>query len=234
MLDLQHLLQVGNFDPVTVAQLSDALGFGIESATQTGSTLNPSVFSSELTVVGTMAFALAAPTAAGQRKRITCVAASSTPLGTVTISSPDQTAGLVCPSTFTFTAAGQEVSLTATAALAWRVTAVKRAGTQTLVVGTTLTAGLQLAALYALSVTGTVSSTTTRALPNGNLPGDQVQIGCSVAASTPVGNINFAGLSSANAALTNIGAVSATTMIANLLWNGTAWLVVSSSNTTIS
>lgn len=234
MLDLQHLMQVGNFDPVTISQLSDSLGFGIESLTLTGATLSPSLFSSELAVSGTMAFTLAAPTVAGQRKRITCVSATSTPLGTVTITSPDQTAGLVCPSTFTFTAAGQEVSLMATSALTWRVTAVKRAGVQTLVVGTTLTAGLQLAALYALSVTGTVSSTTTRALPNGNLPGDTVQIGCSVAASTPVGNINFAGLSSANVALTNIGAVSATTMIANLLWNGTAWLVLNSSGTTIS
>lgn len=233
MLDLQHLLQVGNFDPVTIAQLSDALGFGIDGMSVAGS-IDPTKYATELTVANTMAFTLAAPTVAGQRKKITCIGTSGTPLGTVTITSPDQTVGLVCPATFTFTSAGQEVNLTATAALAWRVTSVKRAGTQTLVVGTTLTAGLQLAALYALSVTGTVSSTTTKALPNGNLPGDTVQIGCSVAAGTPVGNINFTGLSSANSALTNIGAVSATSMIANLLWNGTAWLVLNSANTTIS
>jgi len=233
MLDLAHLEQLCNFDPITIAQFSDAIGFGIDAMTSAG-TLDPAKYSTELTVANTMAFTLAAPTSAGQRKKITCVATSGTPLGVVTITSPDQTTGLVCPSTFTFTAPGQEVSLTSTAALTWRVTAIKRAGTQTLVVGTTLTAGLQLPALYALSVTGTVSSTTTRALPNGNLPGDTVQIGCSVAAGTPVGNINFTGLSSANAALTNIGAVSATTMIANLIWNGTAWLVLNSSGTTIS
>lgn len=232
MLSTTNLQKVGNFDPTTIAQLSDALGAGVEGASASGALALDS-YVSELTVSGTVAYTLAAPTIAGQRKRITCVSAASTPLGTVTITSPDTTTGFTCPSTMIFTAAGQSVDLVATSALLWRVKTVTRAGTQTLVVGTTTTAGMVLANLYALSVTGTVSSTTTRALPNGLVAGDQCIVGNSVFASTPIGNINFTGLTTANVAATDLGAFGAATDMVTLVWNGVAWVVITNVGVTV-
>lgn len=232
-MDANALKRVGNFDTTTIAQLTVDVGAGVEAVSAAGA-LALDQYVTELTISGTMAFTLAAPTVAGQKKRITCVSAASTPLGTVTISSPDTTAGFVLPSVVTFTSAGQALELVATAGLLWRArVGTQRAGTQTLVVGTTLTAGLVMPAIYLLSVTGTVSSTTTKALPNGLFAGDTVVVGQSVAASTPIGNINFTGLTTAGVAATDLQAFGALTDTVTLNWTGTAWLVVANSGVTV-
>lgn len=232
MLDDTNLKKVGNFDPTTIAQLADAIGAGIDSVSAAGA-LALDKYVTELTVSATKAYTLAAPTVVGQRKRIVCVSAASTPLGTLTISSPDDTAGFVCASTFQFDAAGQAIELVATSALKWRCTRVDRAGgaANDVVVGTTVLTGVNLKAVYYCSVTGTVASTTTKGIPNGSAVGEVCQVAVSTAASIPSGTISVAGLTQAGAAATTLGTMAATTNYATLRWNGTAWTVIG--NTTL-
>lgn len=232
MLTLTQLQKVGNFDQPTIDGLSDSIGFGVDAVSGAGA-LSLTSFVTELTVSGTVAYTLAAPTVAGQRKRITCVSAASTPLGTVTVTSPDDTTGFVLPSTLVFTAAGQSIELVATSALKWRARSLTRAGVQIAVVGTTVLTGFVMCANYSLSVTGTVSSTTTKSIPNGIIPGEIIVVSQSVAASTPIGNINFTGLTLANVAATDLQAWGATTDTVTLQWNGAAWLVIANSGVTV-
>lgn len=231
MLDTTNLKKVGNFDQTTIDQLSDALGAGIDAVSAAGA-LALNSYVTELTVSGTKAYTLAAPTVAGQKKRIVCVAATSTPLGTLTVSSPDSTAGFVCSSAFTFTAVGQAIELTATTGLLWRATRIERAGVLTVVVGTDVLTNLNMVRNYALSVTGTVSSTGTKSIPNGSAVGETMVISNSVAASTPIGNINWAGISLIGAASTDIQAIGATTDTVLCQWTGSAWQAIAMTGVT--
>lgn len=232
-----QLFQVGNFDASTIDGLRDVLSGAVDAISAAGA-LALNTYESQLTVSGTVAYTLAAPTAAGQKKKITCVSAASTPLGTVTITNPDTTSGFALTSAITFTAAGQSIELVAVSvsgSLLWRATRVQRAGVQAVVVGTTVLTGLCMAANYALSVTGTVSSTTTKGLPNGNAVGEQIVISVPTAASTPVGSISFSGLTLFGVAATSISAISATTTTQILTWTGTnGWQVVYNTGATIS
>ena len=229
-------------------QLAGALGWGydkgrelfkrhagqggiVEAVSAAGALVTHGI--SELTVSGTKAYTLAAPEFSGQRKIVRCVSAAATPLGTLTVSSPDDTAGFVCSSTFTFTAAGQEIEFEATSALKWRAVRIKRSGNQAVVVGTDVLTGLNLALNYQLSVTGTVSSTGTKALPNGSAVGERVILSNPTAASTPIGNINFTGLNMLGAAATDLQAIGATTDTALLEWNGASWQVMYSAGITV-
>ena len=232
MITDTQVLQVGNFDETTANGLRAALGGGVDAVSAAGACSLTS-YVTELTVSGTVAYTMAAPTVAGQRKRIVCVSAASTPRGTVTISSPDDTAGFVCASAFTFTSVGQAIELIATTALKWRCIRVQRAGTFDVVVGTTVLTGINLAHNYLLSVTATVSSTGTKALPNGSAVGEQILLSNPTAASVPVGNINFAGLTLVGAAATDLQAIGATTDTAILTWTGAAWQVTYSTGITV-
>lgn len=229
MLTEAQFRTVGNFDQPTVDGLHDALGGGVDSVTAAGA-LSLASYATELTVSGTVAYTLAAPTVAGQKKKITCISAASTPLGTVTITSPETLAGFVCAPSFCFTTAGQTVELQATSGLKWRATRVQKQGVRTLVVGTTVTTGFNLEH-FALSVTGTVSSTTTRAIPDGSATGEVLQVGCSVAAAIPSGTIGLAALTTLGAAGTTLGTFNATSCYASLSWNGTGWMMTG--NTTV-
>lgn len=233
-MDATTLARVGNFDQGTINQLAADTSSLVEAMSVAGA-ISHNAYSTELTVSGTMAFTLAAPTFAGQRKRITCVSAASTPLGTVTVTSPDDTTGFVLPSTLVFTAVGQSIELVGTSALKWRARSLQRAGAQTLVVGTTLTAGLVLASTYLLSVTGTVSSTSGsgRGLPNGIVAGEIIVVGQSVAASTPVGNIQGTYVTTANVTSADLQDWGALTDTVTLLWNGARWLVIANSGVTV-
>jgi hypothetical protein len=228
-MDLATLGRVGNFDQATINQLAGDTGSLVESISAAGA-LDPFKYATELTVSGTMAFTLVAPTFAGQKKKITCVSAASTPLGTLTITSPETLAGFVCSATFCFTTAGQVVELEATSGLKWRARRIHKQGVRTLVVGTTVTTGFNLEH-FALSVTGTVSSTTTKAIPDGSAPGELLLVGCSTAASIPSGTIGLTALTTLGAAGTTLGTFNATTCYASLMWNGTGWQLTG--NTTV-
>lgn len=232
MLTAEQLKKVGNFDADTIANLADAVGQGLDSLSAAGA-LSLSAYESQLAVSGTMAFTLAAPTVIGQRKRITCLSAASTPLATVTVTSPDTTTGFVLPSTLVFTAAGQSIELIATSGLLWRCRQLTQAGVQIAVVGTTVLTGFVMCSNLSLSVTATVSSTTTKSVPNGIIAGQVLIVSQSTAASTPVGNINFTGLTLANVAATDLQAFGATTDTVTLQWNGAAWLVIANSGVTV-
>ncbi len=185
-----------------------------------------------LSVDGTKAYTLADGTYSGQEKVVKCVAATNTPLGTLTIASPETTAGLVVSSTHVFTSVGQELHLI-WSGTKWQVKRTVRAGTQVAVIGTTVLTGFTLCKLLDCQVTATVSSTTTKSVPNGQWPGDRLYLGCSVAASTPIGNINFTGSTLAGAAVTDLQAIGATTDTVTLEWTGTKWLVVANSGITV-
>lgn len=241
MLTPTQIQKVGNFDADTIANLSDAIGAGIEAISAAGALSLTSAIT-ELTVSGTKAYTLAAPTVAGQKKRIVCVAATSTPLGTVTISSPDTTTGFACASAFTFTDVGQAIELVATTGLLWRATRVQRTGgaVNAVVVGTTVLTGLNLWLRYCLSVTATVASTGTQGIPNGSCVGERCIVTNSTAASTPVGSITGVFTGMIAEAYTTIGAigVAATASVVGdcvvLEWTGAAWAVLYQNGCTLS
>lgn len=226
-MDQTRLNTVGNFDQTTINQLAADTGSLVESLSAAGA-ISLNTYVTELTVSGTMAFTLAAPTYVGQSKLIRCVSAASTPLATVTLTSPDTVTGFVCSSTFQFDAVGQTVELRATSGLKWRAVRIERAGgaANDVVVGTTVLTGVNLKAVYYCSVTATVSSTTTKGIPNGSAVGETMQVAVSTAASTPSGTIAITGLTNAGAAATTLGTMSATTQFATCRWNGSAWYVI--------
>lgn len=231
MLTTTQLSQVGNFDTNTINQLRPALGGGVDAVSAAGA-LSLFHYVTELTVSGTKAYTLAAPTVAGQRKKIVCVSAASTPLGTVTVASPDTTAGFALSSTFTFTAVGQSIDLIATTGLLWRAANIKRAGSRTVVIGTTVLTGLNLALNYITQVTGTVVSDSTKGLPNGSCAGERCIVTCDTAALSPIGSItgvyrNLIGVAATD--LQAIGVVASASVvgdIAVLEWDGSAWQVM--------
>lgn len=236
MLSETHLSEVGNFDTTTINSLRTALGGGVDAVSASGA-CDLTKYVTELTVSGTKAYTLAAPTVAGQRKRIVCVSAASVPAGTLTVSSPDTTTGFVCPATFFFDYVGQAIELIATSGLLWRCTRVQRAGgtADNVVVGTTAITN-KLWLRYCLSVTGTVSST----LPNGAAVGERIQVINTTAALTPIGTLDGAFIGGAAVAYTHLGAigvVASTTVVGDcalLEWDGTAWAVLFQSGTTLS
>lgn len=181
---------------------------------------------SDLSVTGTQAFTLADGPAgvAGLRKLIRCTVAATSPAGTLTIASPETTAGMICSSTFYFDTVGQGVELV-WSGTKWRCVRTMRAGgpVDGLVVGTTVTtAKFNLWATYLLSVTGTVSSTiaANRGIPNGSAPGEVMYVGCSTAASTPAGTIQLFGSlpGSATAGTRTLATFGATTNYMSFLW----------------
>lgn len=237
-LTAEQLRKLGNFDADTIVALTADLNAGADvDAISAAGACSLTRIRTELTVSGTKAYTLAAPTYVNQRKVVTCVSAASTPAGTLTVSSPDTTAGFICPATFFFDTAGQEIELIATSALLWRCVRVKRAGgtADNVVVGTTAITN-KLWRTYCLSVTGTVAST----LPNGAAVGEQIQVINTTAATTPVGSLDGTFVGGAQAAYTHLGAigvVASTTVTGDcalLEWTGAAWAVLYQTGCTLS
>jgi hypothetical protein len=236
-----QLTRLAGFNQDALDGLRAQLGEGVDAVSAAGA-LDLTKYITELTVSGTKAYTLAAPTVAGQRKRIVCVSAASSPLGTVTISSPDDTTGFVCASAFTFDTVGQAIELVATSALKWRAVRVQRAGgvADAVVVGTTVLTGLNLWLRYCLSITGTVNSTTTKGLPNGSSVGERCIITCSTAALTPIGSIDGTFKGMINETYTHIGAigvVASTTVVGDVVvleWDGSSWCVMYQNGCTLS
>ena len=209
-----------------IAACNGQAGAGYEAVDTTATALALDVYESRLAVSGTMALTLAAPTYAGQKKKIFCHTAASTPAATLTVSSPDDTTGFVCPATFFFDSVGQTLELEATQGLKWRAIRKVRTGQKTLVVGTTVTTGIADMSHLNLSVTGTVASLTTKGIPNGAAIGELLIVGCSTAATTPHGDIAAALVSTLGAAGTALDDFAATTDTALLMWTGAAWQVL--------
>lgn len=242
-LTAAQLKELGQFDSSKIANLTADLNAGADvDAVSASGACSLTRVRTELSVDGTKAYTLAAPTVVNQRKVITCVAATNTPAGTLTISSPDDTAGFVCGATHFFDTVGQEIELEATSALKWRAKRVKRAGgaANAVVVGTTVLTGKTLWLRYCLSVTGTVSSTSTQGIPNGSAVGERCIVTCSTAALSPIGSISgtFVGMiAEAYTAIGAIGVVASSTVVGDcavLEWTGSAWSIVYQNGCTLS
>lgn len=213
---------------------ASAVGLAAMSETVTTGALNVAVPKTILSVTGTQPYSLGAPTYEGQTKYIVCELAASAPAGTLTVSSPDDTTGFVCPATFFFDHVGQILELTATAALKWRCTKKIRNGVKALVIGTTVTTGICDMSHVDVSVTGTVASTSTKALPNGAAVGEIVSITCSTAATTPHGDLGGTFVKKDETAGTLLDDFTLTTDNALLEWTGAAWKPLILSGTTLS
>lgn len=214
--------------------IEDLMGPDVETVTASGA-CSLTVETTQLSISGTKAYTLAAPTYAGQKKRIMCIAAADTPAGTLTVSSPDTTTGYVCSDTFFFDTAGQGVEFVATTGLLWRAVRVMRAGgtANNVVVGTTVLTGKNLWQLYALSVDGTVVSATTKGIPNGSAVGERIVIGCSNAANSPIGSITITARSIVGGAVVDLQAIGAAGDTAVLEWDGQKWQILYSTGITL-
>lgn len=223
--------KIAGWDPTCRDALMGDLGV---ADTVTSGTISLLTRITNLSVTGTTTFTLpdASTSRAGVRKRLICTVAASIPAGTLTVTTPESTAGIVCPSTFVFDTVGQCIDFV-WSGTKWQVEKTTRAGVKIATVGTTVLTGFNLCHNLSLSVTGTVSSTTTKGVPNGAYPGDVLIVSQSTAASIPVGNITGTFLTLANAAATDLQAWGATTDTVTLTWNGLAWLVIANSGVTV-
>jgi hypothetical protein len=176
-----------------------------------GGAISPTDRTSLITADGS-AFTLANGIKQGDKMEIVCVGASGD--STLTIATPDTQT----PAVVHYHAVDQKLSLVWTGS-AWRMTDKRRAGSLTVVVGTTVLTGYELTSVFNLSVTGTVSSTGTKALPNGRFDGEKMEVRVTVAASTPVGNIDVNAKTAAAANTTHATAISATSAYSVALWS---------------
>jgi hypothetical protein len=181
--------------------------------------LNPNASHVSLSVDGTDAFTLA-DGAVGHEIEIDCIAAANTPLGTLTIATPFTGES----ATHVFTAVGQSLRLRMLSA-GWKVVGKRRVGNQLVVVGTTVLTGFDLCARYNLSITGAVASTGTQGIPDGQVPGERIDVQCTVnTGGTDEGEIAITAVDLDNAPFTKIDAINATTAHhAQFVWDGAAW-----------
>lgn len=187
--------------------------------TKTSGAASLTVKTTYTSTTGTVAYTLPNGTFTGQQHCFEESTAASTPLGTVTITTP---AGSEL-ATHTMTAIGQRFC-EEWSGTGWHMIDKHRAGQQAVVVGTTVLTGLDMAAEYALSVTGTVSSTTTKGIPNGGVAGEIIHIMVPTAASTPSGTISITSTTIATGvAATSLSGINATTVQAGFLWDGASW-----------
>lgn len=199
-------------------------GFEVVDATATA--LSTAVYRTDLKISGTMTATIAAPAFDGQRKKIAVVSAGSTPALTLTITNPETATGYVCASTFFFDTVGQIIELIGVGGL-WRAERITRCGgvADAVVIGTTVINTFNLWDTYYCSVTGSVSSSTTKGIPNGSAIGEEIKVAVSTGALIPSGTITLTGVTNAGAAATTLGTLGATTCYALLRWNGQAWQV---------
>lgn len=213
--------------PVLRPLALNTAGDGGYAAISASGALAPTAGRIDLTVSGTKAYTLA-DGVVGHEIDILCVSAASSPLGTLTIATVFGSE----PTTHIFTTAGQRLRLRMTAT-GWKVVAKTRVGSLTVVVGTDVLTGHDMVATYNLSITGTVSSTSTLGIPSAQVPGEDIWVRCTTAASTPNGSIAVTALTLAGAAATAL-AVNATTDYEHLTWNGSAYQEQHTNSATLS
>lgn len=216
----------------------DATG-SAETETVTSGSLSATCPISYLSVTGTQTYTLPNGIVPGQIKRIFCTVAASTPAGTLTITTPNATTGLVCATTWFFDTVGQGMDLVWDGA-AWNALRVRRAGgtANNVVVGTTVLTGKNLWRNYFLSVTSTVASSTTKGIPDGSANGERILVSVSTASTTPSGTISLSGTLLAGtqklAGTATLGTATATTHFASLEWDmANGWMLQGNSTLTL-
>lgn len=203
---------------------SSAVGLAAMSeAISSAGALNPAIPLTELTVSGTVAYTLANGTYVGQKKAIECVAAASTPLGTVTIATMTGSRTNVAY-VFSTATARLELEWTATG---WRETALRPAGADAPAASSTLN---PLVLLHIVAIADTVDFV----LAAGTVPGQVQHVIAGSNSGTPVGTIS--GLfydedGSADGVDVNFNAAGDTAV---LMWNGVRWMPITLISATIS
>lgn len=185
--------------------------------------LDPDVYLTELSVTGTKAYTLADGTYAGQRKAILCVAAASTPAGTVTIATMSGSRTNVA---YVFGAVGQRLELEWTSG-GWREREVRAAGRDVPAAASTIN---PLFAFHDIAISGTQDWI----LPSGTCVGQIQTFAVSSAAAIPAGTIS--GLfydedGSADGVDINFNAVAD---MATVQWDGARWIPLQLVSATIS
>jgi len=194
---------------------------GFDSVTAPGA-LSVTTEITELSVDGTDAFTLADGKYVGQTKRIRCIAAVNTPVGTVT---PD-TVFAGAPATYVFTAPGQEVLLMWTAT-GWKCIGGKTAGTDAPAAASTLR---PLVEVHVVAISGTNDWV----LGDGIFIGQRKQIAVASAAATPVGTISgifYDEDGSGDGTDINLNAAADQAFIE---WDGNRWVALTLVSATIS
>lgn len=203
-------------------------GSGIE--TRTSGALGLPFTTHFVSVTGTVEFTLAAGLRLGQRKRVECSVAATSPLGTLTLADAFASESL----THVFTAVGQALDLEWTAT-GWKIVGKTRMGDQLCVIGTTELTGYDMAARYNFSVTGAVASSGTMGIPDGTLNGEFIDCQATVnTGGTDEGEIDITAVDLDNGAATKIDAINGTTAHhAQFRWDGAAWQTVSITGVTL-
>lgn len=194
---------------------------GFQSISASGA-IAPTAGRVDVTIDAAKAYTLA-DGVLGHEIDLLVVAGTNTPRGTVTIATPFTGES----ATHVLHAVGQRLRLRMTAA-GWKVIDKKRAGDLTVVVGTTVLTGYDMAARYNLSVTGAVASTGAQGIPAGQVPGEIIDVQATVnTGGTDEGEIAITAVDLDNAAFTKIDAVNGTTAHhAQFRWEGVAWQTV--------
>lgn len=232
-LSLAQCQKIAGFDSAAADAMYAALGSSasaLEILTgATGSIIaDISKPYSVLQFTGTKAFTLPDGDRAGLVHTFIVGTVSATPIGTLTVTTP--LAGT--QATRIFDTAGQRVTFLWDGS-AWRIIAKNRGGALTVVVGTDVLTGRNMNSTYNLSITGTATSTGTKALPDGEVEGEVIWVRCTTAATIPAGNIDGVFTTIAGVAGTHL-AVNATTDYEQLRWTGASWQEQITNSVTIS
>ena len=211
-----------------VAGLNASVG-AVASITTTGQNIDVTSGITELAVSGTMAGTLPNGTFVGQRVRVRCLSAASSPAYTLTVTTPETATGFACSSTFIFNTAGQEVTFEWASTSKWRAVDVKRCGSQAATIGTTVLTGLNLCSNYALTMTGTNASTSGgKNMPNGSAIGEQVCLLVASSGGTTGATLGVVGAKADGTAGTTLtfSSATATADTACFRWDGQLWIPV--------
>lgn len=198
-------------DYVRVLLQATAFAQAADVETVTSGALNPAVPTTYLSITGPQALTLADGTVIGQRKRIECTVAATSPAGTLTIN--DAATGE--PTTWVFNAVGQMIELE-WSSTGWRLLTLRPAGTDTPAAASTLN-------LLVLKHNIAIDGTQDWVLPDGEVPGQTQIFKVPSAVNTPVGTIS--GLfydEDGSADGTDINFDAAADM-ATVMWDGSRW-----------
>lgn len=176
---------------------------------------------SYLSISGTKAYTLPDGLYNGQSKRIECSVAGSTPVGTLTITTPFTSE----QATYVFDTVGQAIIVVWRAATGWHIIGKRRAGfrASAIVMGTDNLAASDLHLYHNLSITGSQTSS----LADGNIAGERIYFDVTVAASTPKGILTGSmqtklGVTSASWGVTGTE-ITSTSALVGLEWTGAKW-----------
>lgn len=242
---VEHLLP-GQRDLIDTFMAHDqALSTGAKGGTETltGATgliiADITKAQSLLSITGAQAFTLPDGTYTGQTHEFICTVASTIPVGALTITTPETTAGLACASTFVFTVVGQAATFR-WSGTKWQCVAKKRSGTLQVTPGTTVLTGYSMSINYQLTVDGTAAGTGTGGLPNGSVIGEQCVISQKTATNIPAGSLTGVYKDLIGTAATICGAfgvIASASVVGDIwlgTWDGAAWQTTYQAGVTLS